>query len=258
MPFKRLLPEVFGAADPLVLMGKAGERALGGTISVLVWNIYKAKKSGWRNDFLKLIKNRDLVLLQESVFNTPHDGIFEKSRYFEWVMARSHEYRRNRIVTGLKTGAVAPSIAQEFLRSPDQEPFLKTPKLVLATKYPLKDSQKALLVLNVHAINFVSFKKYARYIDQVLPVMRQHSGPIILAGDFNCWNAARSEFLFRWMKDEGLAAAEPDRKARWRHLNRHLDHIFYRDLQLTKAETLSDIDSSDHYPIAAEFKELSA
>ena len=253
MPYRKIFPEVYDSSNPLVFMGQASQPALGKTISVLVWNIYKARKSGWQDDFLKLIRNKDLVLLQESVLNNNDNSIFEKGRRFEWIMACSHKYRGSQIITGLKTGSVAKSSAQEFLHSPDREPLLNTSKLVLATKFHLENSLKSLLVLNVHAINFVTLKKYSRHINQILSLIHLHSGPIILAGDFNCWNAARLEFLFESIKNEGLTAAALDRETHWHHLNHHLDHIFYRDLHLIKAETLSDINSSDHYPIMADF-----
>jgi len=188
------------------------------------------------------------------VLNNHDNSIFEKANQFEWIMACSHKYRRSQIITGLKTGSVAKSCSQEFLHSPDKEPILNTSKLMLATTYRLENSLKQLLVLNVHAINFVTLKKYSGHINQIISVAQQHSGPIILAGNFNCWNAARLEFLFERIKNEGLTAVALDRETRWHHLNRHLDYIFYRDLHLINAETLSFIKSSDHYPIMAEFK----
>ncbi len=253
MLFRKIFPEVYDSSNPLVYMGQASQPTLGKTISILVWNIYKAKKSGWRDDFLKLIPKKDLILLQESVINKHDNSIFEKSRRFEWIMACSHKYRGSQIITGLKTGSIAKSSVHECLYSPDREPLLNTSKLVLATKFNLESSLKTLLVLNVHAINFVRIKKYSSHINQILSLIQQHSGPIILAGDFNCWSNARFEFLFESIKNVGLTPVAFDRETFWHHLNNHLDHIFYRDLDLIKAETLSDINSSDHYPIIAEF-----
>jgi endonuclease/exonuclease/phosphatase (EEP) superfamily protein YafD len=254
MPFRKLLSEIFDSARPLVFMGQANQAALGANINVLVWNVYKARKVGWIDDFLNLISNKDLILLQESVLNSLDNSIFEQASRLEWIMACSHRYRLSQLITGLKTGCVAKSSVQELLHSPDKEPLLNTSKLMLATTYHLENSLKQLLVLNVHAINFVTLKKYKRHINQILSVIQQHSGPVILAGDFNCWNAARHNFLFERIKDEGLTSVELDREPRWQHLNSHLDHIFYRDLQLIKAQTLSFINSSDHYPIVAEFR----
>lgn len=253
MPFKRIFPESFNADHPLVVMGHASVPALGDRISLLVWNIYKAKKPHWQESFTALAEGRDIVLLQESIFNTRHKGLFEDSARFEWIMARSHTYHHNQLTTGLKSGAVAPSTGQRFLSSPDREPILKTMKLALRTEYPLQHHDQTLLVINVHAINFVSLTKYIRHITQVLSLIKDHTGPVILAGDFNCWNEARAAFLFDCMKQEGLMAALPQRKALWRHLNRHIDHIFYRGLTLETVATRADVKTSDHYPLVAEF-----
>lgn len=254
MPYRKLLTQVYDANDPLIFMGKASQTVIGESLSILVWNSYKAKRIGWRADFLSLISDKDLVILQESVLTADDNGIFEKSRRFEWIMARSHQYLRSQMITGLKTGAVAAASAQQWLYSPDQEPLLHTSKLLLATTYPLQNSVETLLVVNVHAINFVKLKKYTRHIQQILAVIRPHLGPIILAGDFNCWNAGRFELLIASISEAGLIAAPLERENRWQHLNRHLDHIFYRGLDLISAETLSDIHSSDHFPLVAEFK----
>ena len=78
MPYRKIFPEVYDSSNPLVFMGQASRPALGETLSILVWNIYKARKSGWQDDFLKLIRNKDLVLLQESVLNNHDNSIFEK------------------------------------------------------------------------------------------------------------------------------------------------------------------------------------
>jgi len=254
MPFRKFLIEIFDSSNPLVFMGNASQAALGETITLLVWNVYKTRKRSWHDDFLNLSRDKDLILLQESVLNRLDNSIFENSNQFQWIMACSHRYRLSQVITGLKTGCVAKSSAQEFHHSPDKEPILDTSKLVLATTYHLANSLKLLLVLNVHAINFVTLEKYTRHINQILSVIHHHSGPIILAGDFNCWNAARLEFLFGRIKKEGLITVTLNRETRWNHLNRHLDHIFYRGLHLINAETLSFIKSSDHYPILAEFK----
>ncbi len=253
MPFKKIRPKSYHADSPLLVMGTASHRELGEKFSILVWNIYKAKKPGWKENFQQLVADKDLVLLQESVFNTPHNDIFETSIRFEWIMARGHQYHHDQMTTGLKTGAVASPVTQKYIHSMDREPLANTVKLALSTEYRLKNSDQILLVINVHAINFVSIRKYKRYINQTMSLIQHHVGSVIVAGDFNCWNRARAEFLFDSMKNEGLNAAISERKPLWRHLNRHIDHIFYRDLQLIKTESLSNINSSDHYPLMAEF-----
>jgi endonuclease/exonuclease/phosphatase (EEP) superfamily protein YafD len=244
---------LFDHHDTLVTTGSPARQELAMPLRILVWNIYKARRRRWRNDFLSLIPDKNLVLLQESVLNAVHDDIFGKEKSFEWVMARSHQSRRTNTFTGVKTGAAAPSLKQAFLSSPDQEPVSKTPKMLLATLYPVAESEKNLLALNMHALNFVSLEKYKRHLDQIAEMLRGHDGPVILGGDFNTWNAARLRHFYQLMEQSGLQEVSLSRPRRLRHFNRHLDHIFYRDLRLENAEVLNGINSSDHHPITATF-----
>lgn len=222
-------------------------------INILVWNMYKGRRGGWAEDFRAISEGRDIVLLQEAVVNTRYDPIFTECRNYEWVMAVGHGNRKTRMETGVKTGATVKSSGQSFLATPDLEPLLGTPKMLLATTYPIGDGDRHLLVVNIHAINFVSYDKFSRQMGQVIEAIEQHDGPVILAGDFNTWNTLRYNGMAEVTKKLGLEPVLIGRKASMMHLNRHLDYIFYRDLTLIKAEALSHILSSDHVPLAAEF-----
>lgn len=234
-------------------MGAGGITALESTFEIMVWNIYKGRHKAWAGDFCRLIADKDLVLLQESILNTVHDPIFQNPARFEWVMARSYKNRTTLAATGVKTGSTVNSCAQSYFVSPDLEPFIKTPKMLLATTYPLKGRTEQLLVLNIHAINFVSFKKYSRQIEQIVGAVEAHHGPVLLAGDFNTWNGLRYGTLLDITKKMGLEEAILTRSGRWQHLNKHLDHLFYRGMDLKKTEVLFNVRTSDHYPITATF-----
>jgi len=253
---RRMMPDYFTAENALQVMGGGQQEEFDRTIDLLVWNIYKGRKSVWHDDFLRIIKGKNLVLLQESIIGTRYDATFQEPKSYEWVMARTHKMPRTLADTGVKTGAVVPSLGRAFLISPDVEPIFKTPKMLLATTYPIKDSDKTLMVVNIHAINFVSFKKYARQLAQMVSAIENHEGPVILAGDFNTWNKARYRNLLEAVERMGLVQVMLTRKGRWHHFNQHLDHIFYRGLNLKKADVLRDILSSDHYPLTAQFEIL--
>jgi len=251
--YNRFFPELFSGDESLHMMGQGSMSALADTIEVLVWNIYKGRYKTWAADFCPLIKEKDLVLLQESVLNTAHDPIFQNPERFEWVMARTYKHRKTLAATGVKTGSAVSSSSQRYFVSPDVEPFFKTPKMLLATTYPFLNSSEKLLTLNIHAINFVSFAKYKRQVEQIVGIIEAHTGPVILAGDFNTWNGLRYKTLLDITKSVGLEEAVLTRPGRWQHLNRHLDHIYYRGLELKKTEVLFNIRTSDHYPITATF-----
>lgn len=253
MPY-RFLPEPFHPDNVLHTVGSARQArfGFGGVLKILVWNIYKGRHNRWQNDFLGLTQDKHIVMLQESVINTKYDPIFQSPDKFEWVMARAYQNLTNGMATGVKTGSCVPSIERRFFSSPDREPFFNTSKMLLATTYDIEGGQP-LLVINIHAINFVSFRKYGRQAAQIIEALDEHDGPVILAGDFNTWNIARLRQLNVIAEMLGLESVPLEKRARLSHFNRTLDHLFYKGLTLKSAKLRYDIRTSDHYPIEAEF-----
>jgi len=252
----RLLPHCYTADDELQVLGTHQQEALGPTIRCLVWNILKARRRAWARDFTDLVFDRDLVLLQEAVINAPSDTLFTDSKRFEWVMARSYRHRNSDIENGVKTGCVASATERHFYLSPHSEPVVNTQKLLLVTRYPLANESQTLLVLNMHAINFVSVRKYVEQLDQLADALRDHAGPVILAGDFNTWNPQRLGHFLDISEEAGLIEAAMERKGRLTHFNQHLDHVFFRGLELRMIASLGHYQSSDHAPITATFQRI--
>lgn len=248
------MPQCFTADDELQVMGVSPSKPLGPVIRCLLWNILKAKRSRWKEDFTDLIADRDLVMLQEAVFNAPTDPIFQNSNRFEWVMARSFKDPLSHIEHGVKTGSVARADERHFYLSPHAEPFSQTQKLLLTTLYPLLGSNAQLLVLNMHAINFVGVRKYVEQLDQLTHALSAHTGPVIMGGDFNTWNPERLSHFHNVAMNAGLVEASMERKSRLSHMNQHLDHLFYRGLSVQLAASLGYYTSSDHAPITATFR----
>lgn len=248
----RLFPELFTPDNALHIAGSGIHRAFDKEIRLLVWNIYKGRNRTWQDDFLHVVKDRNLVLLQESVMNTRHDVLFESPEQFEWIMAKTYMNRRTQASTGVKTGSSVISSGRSFYISPDVEPIVRTPKMLLATAYPIAD-EKTLLTVNIHAVNFVSLLKYNRQIAQIIEAVENHEGPVILAGDFNTWNAERYKNLRIAADRMGLQEVSLQKRGRWHYLNQNLDYVFYRGLTLQKADVLLNIRTSDHYPIIVDF-----
>ncbi|MFK8082324.1 MAG: endonuclease/exonuclease/phosphatase family protein [Granulosicoccus sp.] len=250
---RRFLPQGFTADDELQVMGCPKTGGLGPEIRCLLWNILKARRRKWEEDFAFLAADRNLVMLQEAVFNAPSDHLFTGSERYEWVMARSFRDPLSRIEHGIKTGSTCKAVQRHFYLSPHSEPLLQTQKLLLATVYPLSSGNEHLLVLNMHAINFVTVRKYADQLDQLGQALALHKGPVILGGDFNTWNPSRLLYFKRVAATAGLVEAAMERKSKLAHMNQHLDHLFYRGLELRSVESLNRYQSSDHAPIKATF-----
>lgn len=250
----RFLPHCYTADDELRELGLATQSRLGAHFTVLVWNIYKARRTHWIRDFNELVSDKDLVLLQEAVLNAPSDYLFETDERIQWVMARSFRHRTTFVEHGVKTGCVAATTDSHFFLSQHAEPFSQTQKLLLSTRYPIVGKgADQLLVINMHAINFVGVKKYVNQLDQLHCALEGHTGPILLAGDFNTWNPGRLGHFLQVAERANLIEAYMDRQTRLAHLNQHLDHVFYRGLTLNSVQSLTQYRSSDHAPIVASF-----
>jgi endonuclease/exonuclease/phosphatase (EEP) superfamily protein YafD len=231
-------------------MGRASKPVFGPNINILIWNVFKCQKKAWCDDFIALLHNKDLVLLQEAILNSPLDVQFNQSVQHQWIMARSFRNVKTNIETGVKTGSTVTAKQHYFAASTHSEPITKTKKMLLATVYPLGNAEQSLLVINCHIINFVSFKKFSAHIAQVFQTLEHHEGPVLLAGDFNTWNNKRLKYFDQMAKSFALVEVKMMRQPRINHFFQHLDHVYCRGLEVTDAHVHTNIHSSDHYPIS--------
>ena len=245
-----MLKSRYNTIESLKIMGRASKQVLGPTIEVLLWNVFKCRRKGWQEDFITLMANKDLILLQEAIVNSPFDWHFKQSEQHQWIMARSFSSIKTKIETGVKTGAIVATKKHYFSASTHSEPISKTKKMSLATYYPLHCQGQSLLVVNSHLINFVTFKKFSAHLEQVFHTLKHHEGPILLAGDFNTWNSKRLKYFHRLAMSFSLKEVKMVRQPRLNHLFQHLDHIYYRGLEVVDVHVHTDIKSSDHYPIS--------
>lgn len=236
--------------EAIKIMGHAPKKLMGPNIEVVLWNVFKCQKKGWQEDFDTLTNDKDIVLLQEAVLNSPFDSQFNESIQHQWMMASSFKNLKSNIETGVKTGSTVAAKRHFFSASKHSEPLSKTKKMLLATEYPLYGHKQSLLVVNSHLINFVSFVKFRSHLDQVFQTLEDHKGPILLAGDFNTWNSKRLKYFSELASLFLLKEVKMQRKPRVNHLFQHLDHVYYRGLELVEAHVHTHIQSSDHYPIS--------
>ncbi|HCH70731.1 MAG TPA: endonuclease/exonuclease/phosphatase family protein [Colwellia sp.] len=246
----------YSTVESLKIMGRASKQMMGPNIEILLWNVFKCRKKGWQEDFITLICDKDLILLQEAIINSPFDIHFNKSLQHQWIMARSFRNIQTNIETGVKTGSTVAAKKHFFSASIHSEPITKTKKMLLATLYPLHNLEQSLLVVNSHIINFVSFEKFRAHLDQVFKTLEHHDGPILLAGDFNTWNGKRFKYFHKRALSFSLDEVQMMRQPRLNHLLQHLDHIYCRGLEVVNAHVHTHIHSSDHYPISLSLRTL--
>jgi endonuclease/exonuclease/phosphatase (EEP) superfamily protein YafD len=222
----------------------------GAELRLLVWNIFKAEKPGFWRDLKGLGQSADVLLLQEGVLSEVAEAEFNSIEGIGWATALSFLSSNNH-QTGVTSGFRYDIKEHCFVRSKGREPLISTPKMALMTRLPIENKDD-LLVVNVHALNFVSAVSFAEQLKQIISVVEGHPGPLIVAGDFNTHMKARMRILRAFSERLGLEfvplAGDRRRMA--------LDHILVRGLKLRSARIMNHVQSSDHLPLFAHFEVL--
>lgn len=171
----------------------------------------------------------------------------------DWSYAIAPNIQTNRSVFGVLTasqyafGDVRPLLTQ------NREGVFATHKSYLLSYHPLPNKE-SLLIVNVHAINFVSANYFLREMELLKAELLDHRGPLIVAGDFNVWSRQRRLHLRRFCRSVGLRQAVMEDPQHIKTYRQHpLDFIFYRDLWLKEASAINTVAVSDHNPIYARF-----
>src|SRR5690606_8856652 len=163
---------------------------------------------------------------------------------------------------GVATGSVAKAKITRALRSPVSELGVTTPKVVLLQTFKIENRTKELMVVNVHAINFVTNEMFRAHIEQIIKAIRAHQGPVVAAGDFNTWNEGRLKSLDQMMDAIGLTRVSlgvgrsefPD-LGRWFGVQTGgaFDQVYARGINVRFKTVHADIATSDHRPIELHF-----
>lgn len=212
-------------------------------IALVNWNIKKGSHTGWRQQFELLTRDADLVTLQEAPLVNPGWEALGSDQYHAFAPG----WLSRHTPTGVMTLSDAAHLVQCNLQ--EHEPWLRSPKAMLATEYALTDRPESLLVFNVHVVNFsLGLSAFDRQLEQIHGVVSQHRGPVILTGDFNTWRQARLERLLSLVADHDLEPVSFRHDLRKRFMGRPLDHVYVRGLQVLDATTVHTR-ASDHNPM---------
>lgn len=234
----------------LTHLGDCQQEPLPTRFQLFLWNIKKAEaKSKWVRDFEALAADSDMILLQEAVLDRYVPDTAKKQKGVCWIFATSF-FGKNNVPTGVMNGSSILPQKTVFLRSPGREPITQTPKMTLISEFPLANSRESLIVVNTHGLNFVTDRKHREQIEHVADHIRHHQGPMIVAGDFNTWNKDRQRQLDAILTRLNLKKLPIPNDTR----SMKLDHIYLRDLSVLSTTLFSEIESSDHKPIKAEFR----
>ncbi|MDU1788355.1 MAG: endonuclease/exonuclease/phosphatase family protein [Escherichia coli] len=194
-------------------------------IRILVWNIYKQQRAEWLSVLKNYGKDAHLVLLQEAQ-TTPELVQFATANYLAADQVPAFVLPQH--PSGVMTLSAAHPVYCCPLR--EREPILRLAKSAFS--------------LGVDV-----------YSKQLLPIGDQiahHSGPVIMAGDFNAWSRRRMNALYRFAREMSLRQVRFTDDQRRRAFGRPLDFVFYRGLNVSEASVLVTR-ASDHNPLLVEF-----
>jgi len=219
--------------------------------SLFSWNSHKGSDYGFLDDLQASGLDADLLLLQEVAFDEKLTETLDEFTK-EWLLAVA--FRSNNTDIGVMTlSSVSPGSSCAFS---EPEPLLVIPKVILVGTYPIAGSDKDLLVVNVHLVNFtLNSDVLQRQIAAVTGLIEWHQGPVIVAGDFNTWNSDRELVIQEEMKRLGLQQVRFDPDNRTVFFTHTVDGIFFRGLEVVQTESLM-VQSSDHNPLAVTFRLL--
>ena len=236
------------------------DQFLPASITVVNWNIQKGRHPQFLKDLKLLLEQEvpDIVFLQEvtaDLFEPEQmGGYFAESWSYPWPGGEA---------SGVMTLSRIPPVWIQSVPSKYREFGVIAPKVSLVTEYPLLNGEN-LLAINVHLMNFErwSIKKLKHQLEDLKAIMASHSGPIVMAGDFNTWNQKRLQLVKEITHDIKLKEVTDFPHGRttgdtqsefWNEVlgvekNLPLDRIFFLNFKPTSARVLS-YDTSDHKPI---------
>ena len=217
-------------------------------ISVVNWNIQKGRNTEWVKDLSAIGAEPDLLILQEASIKTNvwRDLVPEHHESF------AEGFGPDWSPSGVMTVSVAEPLTECELVA--HEPWFGTRKATLITEYALSDTDRTLLVVNIHGINFaLGVSDLKNQFAQARAVIEQHDGPVVFSGDFNTWRSQRAQVLEDMLEALGLTALDFDVDHRKRFFGWALDHIYVRGLYSDYATTLQS-DASDHNPMSVRLR----
>lgn len=217
--------------------------------SVLSWNSHKGSQPGWEDDLAIHGQAADFVLLQEAALDYE---LKELLRTFasEWLLAIAFQLGEDDI--GILSAGRVPAHFYCAVREP--EPLIKIPKVILASTYPFNGTDKELLIINVHLVNFtIGSDVVQKQAEALKDIVDNHPGPVIIAGDFNTWSETRQSLIREKMAEIGLAevAFNPDNRVEF--FKKVVDGLYFRGLEVEKAVSHL-VETSDHNPLEVHFR----
>jgi endonuclease/exonuclease/phosphatase (EEP) superfamily protein YafD len=241
------------------------DQILPASITVVSWNAQKGRHPQFIKDLKLLLEQEkpDIVFLQEvkaDLFEPEQmGGYFAEGWSYPWPGGKTN---------GVLTLSRVPPVRIQSVPTKNREFGVTAPKVSLVTEYPMINGEN-LLTVNVHLMNFErwSVKKLKHQLEDLKSIMANHSGPIVMAGDFNTWNQKRLQLLKEITQDiklrevtdfpEGRTTGDT-RSEFWNEVlgvekDLPLDRVFFLSFKPILTRVLN-YETSDHRPILVKLK----
>ena len=219
-----------------------------GSISVVNWNIQKGRNTEWVRELSAMGAQPDLLILQEASVKTKVWRDLVPEHHSSFAEGFGPDWSPSGVMT---VSAAEPLTECELVA---HEPWFGTRKATLITEYALSGTDRTLLVINIHGINFaLGIGDLEKQFDQARAVIAEHDGPVVFSGDFNTWRSQRARVLAEMLESLGLRSLDFDVDHRKRFFGWALDHIYVRGLHSEHATTLES-DASDHNPMTVQLR----
>lgn len=234
------------------------------TLKVVSCNSENGESAGFETEFRRLLAEQepDIVFLQEATPEMEFNDSFWGGHFVS-----THRVR-GKVRTGVATlSAVAPD-SSKGVHSSVNEGFMLTPRASLLTEYPLPNGQR-LLTINIHGLATPPAKLLEMQLEELEANIRNHEGPVILAGNLNTWNQGRLEHVREVVERVGLIELEDFPEGRSTadaglitpalalvgfDSSMPVDRVFYRELEVLEALVGQGFRTSDHAPLIVTFR----
>ncbi len=220
--------------------------------SLLCWNVQKKTLSQEFSHYmheLNKLYDIDLLMLQEA--KTPLHYKLD-IRGYSYILAPNIQTKK--ALFGVLTAARSHYHHHKTYLSQAKESGWATHKSVLYTHHLLPNDD-VLVCVNIHAINFMPNLWFKKELDKLLEAVKEHKGPMIIAGDFNSWNKRRMDYLHGFAKLLGLTFIDLEDEHHVKSMIKYkLDHVLYRGLEVLEAKAMNSGKLSDHNPLYVKFQ----
>lgn len=221
-------------------------------LKIFIWNVKKMKGSKTHDFLHRWVQQADLTLIQEAGYGSTTNDFWNKINPASALWSFAVSYKQKGLTTGVLTRSIFHPLKQKILRSRGREVLKKSHKMSLLTYLPIEGREEPLLVINLHALNFVSLGSYTKQVDRLLEYIKPHQGPIVVGGDFNSYTWQRNKRLLNRLSPLGIKEVKIEgRKTIWPW---KLDRVFTRGFQVQKAYMMHESEGSDHEALWVELK----